>query len=176
MARTLMGLFIFGSLWGCGGSKRSDSGTGLLAAGSSAPDVSGVDQNGQPHRLSETLGKWVVVYFYPKDQTPGCTKEACAFRDVWDRYQAAGVALFGVSKGTEDSHKKFAAKHSLPFPLIADTDQAWGAAFGVPSMMGMYRRVSFLISDGGKIAKVYDDVDPGVHATQILEDVKALRH
>jgi peroxiredoxin Q/BCP len=138
--------------------------------GSKAPDVSGVDQNGVSHKLSETLGKPVVVYFYPKDQTPGCTKEACAFRDVWKQYEAAGILLFGVSNGTPDSHKEFATKHTLPFPLIADTEKTWGNAFGVSTMAGMYQRVSFLIGKDGKVTKVYDNVDPGVHAADVLKD------
>ena len=147
---------------------------GLLPVGAPAPGLSGVDQEGQPHKLAETRGSFTLVYFYPKDQTPGCTEEACAFRDVWKKYEAAGVKLFGVSKGSVKSHKKFADKHGLPFPLIADEDKVWGAAFGVGSLLGMYKRVSFLIDKQGKIAKVYEDVDPGVHATQVLKDIQTL--
>ncbi len=174
MIRTLLVFSVAAFLCSCGGKQRTDGGTGLLPVGSAAPDLSGVDQTGQTHKLSETLGSFTVVYFYPKDQTPGCTKEACAFRDVWSKYEAAGVKLFGVSNGTPESHKKFADKHNLPFPLIADTDKVWGTAFGVSSAMGMYQRVSFLIDKEGKIAKVYDSVDPGVHAADVLADIAAM--
>jgi len=158
----------------CAASRRSDGGTGLLPVGSTAPDVSGVDQDGVSHDLKGTPGKVTVVYFYPKDATPGCTEEACSFRDVWDRYQQAGIALFGVSNDDTVSHKSFAGKHKLPFPLIADPDRTWADAFGVASRLGMYQRVSFLIGKDGKIAKVYANVDPGVHATQVLTDAGAL--
>ncbi len=146
----------------------------LLRVGAAAPRLRGIDQEGRPHELAETKGSFTLVYFYPKDQTPGCTKEACAFRNVWKKYEAAGVKLFGVSQGSIKSHKKFADKHSLPFPLIADKDKVWGDAFGVGSFLGMYKRVSFLIDKQGKIAKVYSDVDPGVHAAQVLEDIRTL--
>ncbi len=162
-------LMVAGSLALAGGSK------GLLQVGAPAPRLSGVDQQGKTHKLFETKGAFTLVYFYPKDQTPGCTKEACAFRDVWKKYEAAGVKLFGVSNGSVDSHKKFADEHKLPFPLIADSEKVWGAAFGVGSFMGMYKRVSFLIDKKGKIAKVYEDVDPGLHAKQVLKDLQALK-
>lgn len=149
-------------------------GKGLLQAGAETPRLNGVDQHGKKHSLVETKGAFTLVYFYPKDQTPGCTKEACAFRNVWKKYEAAGVKLFGVSNGSVASHKKFADKHDLPFPLIADDNKVWGKAFGVGSFLGMYKRVSFLIDKQGKIAKVYKDVDPGLHAKQVLEDVQKL--
>ena len=161
-------------LVGCGGATRPDGGEGLLPVGSAVPKLSGVDQMGNPHTLDEVLGSVALIYFYPKDQTPGCTKEACAFRDVWSKYEAAGIKLFGVSKGTQESHKEFSDKHSLPFPLIADADMVWGTAFGVGSAMGMYKRVSFLIDKEGKVAKTYENVDPGLHAAQVLQDAAAL--
>jgi thioredoxin-dependent peroxiredoxin len=163
-----------GCLFGCAAAQRSDGGTGLLPAGSPAPDVSGVDQDGRTHRLKETVGSVTVVYFYPKDETPGCTKEACSFRDVWDKYTAAGVKLFAVSRDTSESHKGFAGKHKLPFPLIADPDGAWAKAFGVATRLGMYQRVSFVVGKDGKIAKVYDNVNPGVHAVDLLADIAKL--
>jgi len=159
---------------GCSGTQRPDGGSGLLPAGSAAPDVRGTDQDGKTHSLAETRGAITVVYFYPKDETPGCTREACAFRDVWDKYEAAGIALFGVSADDAGSHEEFAKKHRLKFPLIADTKGEWAGAFGVSSTLGMYQRVSFLIGADGEIAKVYPDVDPGVHAAEVLADAKAL--
>ena len=158
----------------CGATQRTDGGAGMLPVGSLSPDLTGVDQHGQSHSLVETRGSFTVVYFYPKDQTPGCTEEACAFRDVWKKYEAAGVKLFGVSKGTSADHKEFSQKHALPFPLIADDTGVWGRAFGVSTSLGMYHRVSFLIDATGGVAKVYGDVDPGVHAMQILEDIRAM--
>jgi peroxiredoxin Q/BCP len=161
-------------IWGCAATQRPDGGVGLLPVGARAPDVSGVDQAGKPHRLSESLGSPTLVYFYPADGTPGCTKEACAFRDVWKRYESANVRLFGVSTDSADSHRGFAQEHSLSFPLIADPDHLWGTAFGVSTFLGMYERVSFLVGPDGKVAKVYPDVDPGLHATEVLEDARAL--
>src|SRR4051812_27119426 len=94
-------------LTACGATKRPDGGEGLLAAGALAPDLSAVDQNGKAHRISEERGHPLVVYFYPKDGTPGCTKEACAFRDTWNRFQQAGVQVFGVSGDDQKSHEQF---------------------------------------------------------------------
>lgn len=174
MFRYIPALMIALFVVGCSASQRPDGGTGLLPEGSAAPDLSGVDQNGETHKLSETAGSVTVVYFYPKDETPGCTKEACAFRDVWSKYQEAGIKLFGVSNDDAASHAGFAKKHSLPFPLIADPDGTWATAFGVSSTLGMYQRVSFLVGPDGKIARVYADVDPGVHAAEVLDDAKSL--
>jgi peroxiredoxin Q/BCP len=148
----------------------------MLSQGSPAPNISGVDQNGATHRLAASKGHTQLVYFYPKDATPGCTREACAFRDVWDQYQAAKVEVLGVSRDTSASHQRFAKKHALTFPLIADTEGTWADAFGVPRKgSGSYSRVSFLIGPDGKIAKAYPKVDPGVHAQQVLEDARTLR-
>lgn len=159
---------------GCSGRQRSDGGLGLLAVGSPAPILSGVDHHGVAHSLQETLGSPTVVYFYPKDETPGCTKEACAFRDVWKQYEAAGVKLFGVSKDTNASQATFAGKHALPFPLISDESGAWARGFGVKPTLGMYERVTFLLGKNGKVAKVYAKVDPGLHALEVLKDVESL--
>lgn len=147
---------------------------GMLQAGMSAPELSAVDQNGKTQSLAAERGKPVVVYFYPKDATPGCTKEACAFRDVWKKYESAGVQVFGVSADDQASHARFAAEHQLPFPLLADPDRKWIDAFGVSTTMGMASRVSFLIGPEGRIAKVYPSVDPGVHAEQVLGDAREL--
>ncbi|MCK9461039.1 MAG: peroxiredoxin [Proteobacteria bacterium] len=161
-------------LFGCSSAQRADGGAGLLPAGSDAPELSGVDQDGVTHNLKEALGSPAVVYFYPKDETPGCTKEACAFRDVWKKYEAAGVKLFGVSRDTAASHAAFAGKHKLTFPLISDENGAWAGAFGVATRLGMYQRVTFLLGRDGKVKKVYDDVNPGIHALDVLKDVEAL--
>jgi peroxiredoxin Q/BCP len=144
----------------------------LLAPGAILPDLSGLDQQGQLHQLSEARGHQTLVYFYPKDDTPGCTKEACAFRDIWNRYRDADVRLFAVSVDSQDSHAQFAAKYTLPFPLIADPESRWAKAFGVPQKFGKDSRVSFLLTPSGQVAKVYPKVDPGVHAAQVLADVQ----
>ena len=146
----------------------------LLAVGAPLPNLEGLDQWGKPHRLSEGKGHPTVVYFYPKDGTPGCTKEACAFRDVWQRYQQQGVLLYAVSRDDRTSHEHFAQEQRLPFPLIADVDGHWASTFGVPSHLGMSTRVSFLFDAQGRLAHVYPKVDPGVHANQVLADIAAL--
>ena len=141
--------------------------------GDPAPTLRKTAHDGTTIDLSSLQGRPAVVYFYPKDGTPGCTKEACAFRDVWTKYEEAGVLLVGVSTDSDESHREFAAEHELPFPLIADEDQTWAKAFGVGTTLGMVARDTFLIGKDGKIAKVYRGVDPGVHAEQVLADAKA---
>ena len=175
--RTTARAFAFASilvLAGCGASSRPDGGSGLLPVGTAAPELSAVDQNGKAHKLSEQRGHAVIVSFYPKDATPGCTKEACAFRDAWDRFQKAGVQIYGVSSDDQKSHEAFAKEQKLPFPILADPDHAWSKAFGVPTRLGMTSRVSFLLDGTGKVAKVYSEVDPALHADQVLKDAAAL--
>ena len=163
----------------CGG--RSGSGTKeplkLLPVGSEVPALVRVDHRGKV--VSLRASEPTLVYFYPKDGTPGCTKEACAFRDAWQRYSTAGIRVIGVSADSEADHRKFADEHSLPFSLIADPEHVWSDAFGVGSvsfaMPNADDRISFLIDGTGKVAKVYEDVDPGVHADQVLEDAKTLK-
>jgi thioredoxin-dependent peroxiredoxin len=178
MRKALSALFLASllpAMASCGATKRPDGGEGLLQAGATPPDLSAVDQQGKTHRLSEERGHPVIVYFYPKDNTPGCTKEACAFRDSWDRYQKAGVQIFGVSGDDQKSHEQFAKEQKLPFPLLADPDQTWIKAFGVSTKLGMASRVSFLVDKNGKVSKVYPEVDPGVHADEVLKDATALK-
>ena len=148
----------------------------LLSPGATPPDLLGIDQRGDTHHLTESRGRFTVVYFYPKDDTPGCTKEACAFRDVWNRYRDSNVSLFGVSEDAQASHAGFAKKYSLPFPIIADTSAQWANAFGVHLSNGKASRVSFLLSPDGKVQKVYANVDPGVHAAQVLSDIPNARN
>jgi peroxiredoxin Q/BCP len=159
---------------GCGAVARPDGGEGLLPVGSTVPDLSAVDQDGKQRRITAERGHPLIVFFYPKDGTPGCTKEACAFRDAWDKFKQAGVGVFGVSTDDASSHAEFAKEHKLTFPLLADPDGVWTKAFGVSTTLGMASRVSFLIDPSGKVAKVYPDVDPGVHADEVLKDAAAL--
>lgn len=146
-----------------------------------APDFTLLDQDEQVHSVSKEKGKWLLVYFYPKDDTPGCTKEACAIRDVYEDFNRMGVTVFGVSKDSPHSHKQFSLKYGLPFTLLSDEKGemieaygAWGEKkmFG-KSFMGILR-VSYLIDPNGTIAKVYPDVDPANHALEILKDLKEL--
>jgi len=139
-----------------------------LPVGAVAPDVVGTTRDGKSTTLSAARGHAAVVYFYPKDETPGCTKEACAFRDVFDKYEARHITIFGVSRDTEESHREFRAKHSLPFPLVADGDGSIANAYGVSSTFGMTSRVTFLIGPSGTIVRVWPDVDPGIHANEVL--------
>lgn len=125
----------------------------------------------KPVKLSDFAGKKLVLYFYPKDNTPGCTKEACAFRDGFARYQQAGIAVLGCSVDSADAHKAFIKKYNLPFPLLLDPDHkiaaAYGAANGIP-ILGLDRRITYVIDENGKILKVYPRVDPALHAGEIL--------
>jgi peroxiredoxin Q/BCP len=141
--------------------------------GEAAPALVATASNGTKIDLAKLKGKHVVVYFYPKDDTPGCTKEACAFRDAWAKYQKDGVQVIGVSEDDDKSHQEFTKKHKLPFPLLADKDGKIAKAFGVPVKEGYAMRVTYLIGPDGKVKKVYPKVDPGVHSDEILADVKA---
>ncbi len=148
----------------------------LLAVGDKAPAFRTRDQDGNGVSLSDFQGQKVVLYFYPKDDTPGCTKEACSFKGAWARFRKRKIAVLGVSADDEKSHKKFAQKFALPFRLLADTDKtlvkdygAWGekSLYG-RKFMGIYR-VTYLIDEKGKIARVWPKVKPDGHADEILE-------
>ncbi len=144
-----------------------------LKAGTTAPDFTVKDTNGNTVKLSDYAGKQVVLYFYPKDDTPGCTKEACSFRDNYQQYLAKGIAVFGVSMDDETSHKAFTDKFSLPFPLLADTDGALTKAYDVEGNMNgtsYSKRVTYVINDG-TIAQVYETVNTDTHATDILSAI-----
>jgi peroxiredoxin Q/BCP len=150
----------------------------LLPVGAAAPDVEGRDAQGAVVRLSaqSQAGRYAIVFFYPKDDTPGCTKEACAFRDAFDRYGQAGVTIFGVSRDSDESHRAFRDKYRLPFPMVADPSGAVQRAYHVPDgFPGVAKRVSFLVGPDGKIARVWPNVDPGVHASDVLGTIDALK-
>lgn len=157
----------------CGETRRPDGGSGPLDPGAQAPALEATAHDGTELDL-RALGQPAVVYFYPADATPGCTKEACAFRDIWAEFEAAKIMVIGVSTQDLDSHREFAKEHQLPFPLVADTDKTWAKAFGVPLRAGYTGRVSFLLDAEAKVAKVYPEVDPGVHAREILDDAAKL--
>ena len=162
-------------LFACGAPQRPDGGQGLLEVGKAAPALTGTDQGGVTRSIADAAGKFLVIYFYPKDGTPGCTDEACAFRDAWKRFEEAEVIVYGVSADDQASHAEFAEEYSIPFPLIADADQRWANAFGVGTFLGMTARVTFLVGPDGTVVARYPEVDPGVHATELLADVSRLR-
>lgn len=145
----------------------------MLDVGINAPDFSLPDQDGVMHTLSQHRGSWVLLYFYPKDETPGCTTEACMLRDAWTEFQEQGIVVLGLSHDTVESHKKFAKKHRLPFPLLADTKKEVIKLYR--SQAGfLTRRTSYLIDPQGQIVKTYPSVEPEKHAAEILEEVKLL--
>lgn len=139
--------------------------------GADAPDFALYDQQGRLHRLSDYAGRWLVLYFYPKDDTPGCTREACSFRDGLERLHAAGAVVVGISVDTPESHARFAAKYHLNFPLLADSDGSVARSYGTLmdwQLFRMAKRNTFLISPQGKVRQVFTSVDPSRHADEIL--------
>ncbi len=153
----------------------------MLEAGKKAPAFNLPDQDGRKHKLSDYAGKWVLLYFYPKDNTSGCTKEACAIRDDWPRFEKLGAVVLGVSKDSAESHRRFADKHSLPFTLLSDESTKMIEKYGAWRLkklagreyMGIVR-ISYLVDPKGKIAKVYPKVKPAEHAAEVLADLEEL--
>lgn len=141
-----------------------------LAVGTPAPAFSVTDTTGKTVSLSDFSGKTVVLYFYPKDDTPGCTKEARSFRDNYSDYQNKDIVVLGVSMDDQASHQKFTEKFSLPFPLLADTEGQITQAYDVDNG-GRPRRVTYVIDGSGTITRVYDSVKTDTHATDILADL-----
>lgn len=152
-----------------------------ISAGSLAPDFTLPDQDGRDHSLSDYQGRPVVLYFYPKDDTPGCTKEACGFRDDYSAYQEAGVTILGVSPDNSKSHTKFINKFDLPFTLLADTDRkvvkmydVWGLKKQFGREFEGVLRTTFLIGGDGEIVKVFEKVRPANHSAEILAALEKL--
>lgn len=152
-----------------------------LKVNQKAPDFSLPDQDGKKHKLSDHKGQWVLLYFYPKDDTPGCTKEACAIRDNLPKFGKTKAKVFGISVDSVASHKKFVEKYKLNFTLLADEDKKVVNKYGVWQEKSMYGRKyfgtvrdSFLINPEGKIVKIYNKVKPEQHATEVLADLKEL--
>jgi peroxiredoxin Q/BCP len=149
------------------------------ALGAPAPDFKLQDQNGKWHELKDYRGKWVALYFYPKDQTPGCTTQACEFRDNIFAFRDAGAQILGISVDDVESHKAFSEKHGLPFPILADSKKETAKQYGVLKTflgtMELAKRDTFLIDPQGKIVKHYADVDPKGHSQIVLNDIKALQ-
>jgi len=152
---------------------------GAPKVGEVAPAFKLQDQAGKWHSLSDYKGKWVALYFYPKDDTPGCTTQACSFRDNVFAFNKEGAVILGVSVDDVESHKAFAEKHGLPFSLLADADKAVSKRYGVlktyMGVMEMARRDTFIIDPQGRVAKHYESVDPDNHSAVVLADIKALK-
>jgi thioredoxin-dependent peroxiredoxin len=149
------------------------------ALGKPAPEFKLQDQNGKWHELKDYRGKWVALYFYPKDQTPGCTTQACEFRDNIFAFREAGAQILGVSVDDVESHKKFSERHGLPFPILADPSKATAKKYGVLKTflgtMELAKRDTFLIDPQGRIVKHYPEVDPKGHSQIVLNDIKELQ-
>ena len=148
----------------------------MIKEGTVAPTFTAKNADGETVRLKDLRGQKVVLYFYPKDDTPGCTKEACSFRDAFADFKKRGIEVLGVSVDSEASHKKFAAKYKLPFTLLADPNHAIADAYGVygeKKFMGRtylgVKRITFLIDEKGKIKKVFEKVKPEEHARDVLQ-------
>lgn len=150
-----------------------------MQAGQVAPDFQLPDQSGKPHKLSDYQGHWVLLYFYPKDDTPGCILESCALRDKFPDFTKLEACVFGISGDSVESHAKFGEKYGLPFTLLADQEKEVCKAYGVwgkKQFLGKefegILRTSFLIDPEGTIVKIYEKVEPKVHAVEVLEDLK----
>lgn len=143
-----------------------------LAVGDAAPDFATVDQHGTPVRLAALRGKYVILYFYPKDETPGCTREASSFRDAFAALSQHNAVILGVSADSVESHRAFAANHQLPFTLISDPDGLLAAKYGVPVTFGYTKRQSFVIDPAGKLKQIYRTVDVEVHAAEVAAAVR----
>ena len=150
-----------------------------LAIGQPAPAFRLQNQTGEWVTLEQQRGKWLVLYFYPKDNTPGCTTQACEFRDNIFAYRKAGGVILGISVDDLASHRKFAEEHSLPFPILADADKKTARSYGVlykaMGIMEIARRETFIIDPAGRIAKHYKSVNPKGHSELVLADLKALQ-
>ena len=168
----LIALVIMAMLWA-----RIANAGDIPAQGAVAPGFTLPDQKGKSHDLTDYRGKWVVLYFYPKDDTPGCTQEACTFRDDLNQLTAMGAQVIGISVDDSASHAEFANKYHLPFPLLADKDGKVAASYGALWNLGLVKfasRYTFLIDPQGKIARVYQKVDTSRHSKEIIEDLKKL--
>jgi len=148
-----------------------------LKEGDAAPDFSLKGNDGEVHKLSDFKGQYVVLYFYPKDETPGCTTEACSFRDNISAITKTGTKVIGVSVQDVDSHKDFVEKYGLNFLLLADNEKKVSKEYGVlNSTWGMDNRVTFIVDPDGKIAKIYPKVDPNDHAKEVLAEIQTLQN
>ncbi len=154
----------------------------MLKVGQKAPTFNLPDENGDKYKLSDYAGEWLLVYFYPKDDTPGCTVEACSFRDNLPKFKKLKTKIVGISGDSVERHRKFADKHKLPFTLLADEDRGVIKKYGALAQKSLFgkkylgiKRTSFLIDPKGRVAVIYEKVKPAIHAEQVLQDLKSLR-
>ena len=148
-----------------------------IKTGEPAPGFELADQYNKTHKLADYRGQWLVVYFYPKDDTPGCTTEACNFRDDIFKIRELNAEVIGISVDNTESHAKFAEKHGLPFPLLSDGDAQVAKSYGSLMSLGpikIAKRHSFIINPQGKIARIYRDVKPKIHSDEIIKDLETL--
>jgi peroxiredoxin Q/BCP len=162
MKHLFFSLIITGLLMG-----KSDS----IREGDIAPDFTLVDQNGKAHTLSDYFGQKIVIYFYPKDDTPGCTKEACAIRDGYEEFISERIKVFGISYDDSESHKEFAEKYKLPFTLLSDTDKKTAKLYSANGIL-FAKRMTFLINEEGRIMKIFKNVDVSDHANEIIDEFR----
>lgn len=153
---------------------RPDGKEGLLPTGSAAPELVGYDVNHAPVKLSEQRGHAAVVFFYPMDGSPGCTKEVCGFRGAWKEYSDAHIGVIGVSGQSQAQHQDWLEKEKLPFALAADESGEIAKAWGVGNSLFGHSRVTFLVGPDGKVAQIWPAVDPSIHATELLAAAKQL--
>jgi peroxiredoxin Q/BCP len=149
----------------------------LPLVGQPAPAFDLIDTHGVHHKLAQYRGHWVVLYFYPKADTPGCTRQACKFRDDWHSFQAMGVVLVGISADAPASNAAFAQKFHLPFPLLSDTDGEFARQYGAwmnLGITGFARRYTYIIDPDGRVAQIYTDVSVSEHSVEVLADLQRL--
>lgn len=146
----------------------------MITQGTIAPDFTLLDQDGSAHTLSQYRGRYVLIYFYPKDNTPGCTTEACVIRDLYKDFEQNNVKVLGISADTSASHKKFSDKYNLPFTLLADTKKEVIKMYDANKTPIGIKRISYLIAPDGTVAKTYPKVTPADHGAEILKDIYAL--
>lgn len=176
MSRYTLAAALFGMLLAVAGASRAQTPPPI---GKPAPEFRLQDQHSKWHTPADYRGKWVALYFYPKDQTPGCTTQACEFRDNIFAFKEANAVILGISVDDVKSHEQFAAKHSLPFPILADPTKATAKRYGVLKSyfgtMELAKRDTFLIDPEGRIVKHYADVDPKGHSQEVLADIKKMQ-
>ncbi len=161
----------------CGPKQSGGAGPQRLEPITAAPGFSAPDETGTLRSLAEFRGRPVVLYFYPKDGTPGCTREACAFRDEWQRLSATGAQVLGVSLDSVESHAAFKRQHALPFPLLSDAEGRVLEAYGVTrNAKGYAARTTFIIDAEGIIRRIFPEVDPAVHVQEVLRVLEAMKH
>ena len=166
--------FMLSGCGGNGGSAPPETAQGVQ--GTNLPYFEALDETGRQRKAGDFRGKLLVLYFYPKDGTPGCTKEACAFRDAWDEIQAAGATVVGISMDSVESHKKFKDEHQLPFTLLTDPEGRIASALGVEKNdKGLLKRTTFIVGRDNIVKKVFRDVDPAVHVKEVLQVIEGLK-